>query len=394
MLGISDISGGGGAERQFADIYEFYQKRPAAKFDLSLITDDNSYLALRSIGKLKAPWRVIRIHNYDNLFKGRTHILPITVQLLAVFSKHKFDLIHVTLPGRYYLPVLHILSLLPKKQRPRITMNVVDCSVAHHYLGLRADLVQVDRYNRYFKSNILDGVFTWYKLFKEVAEKQHIIKSNPLIVAAQFCFTDLSRFTPLQHKKNQIVYAGRMVETKQPLFFIEAVRVLRELDPTIIEEWQFLMFGKGPLEHTVRQQIEEYALADLIELTYQPDLAPVFAQSKVFVSTQDHENFTSLSMLEAMAAGNAVISRNVGQTDYFVKHRQNGLLLSEDTPQNLACTMLEYICHSDLHQSMQQKSREIATRVHTVENFLLDIDNFWSKVLSHKQTQLWNNTNR
>ena len=41
-------------------------------------------------------------------------------------------------------------------------------------------------------------------------------------------------------------------------------------------------------------------------------------------------------MNEAMAAGNVIIARDVGQTNLFVKDSLNGLLLKSDNPTGLA----------------------------------------------------------
>ena len=384
LIGVNDISGGGGTERLFADVYDYYYQQTNPFFDLYLLTDEKSYRILSSIGKLKDPKRLIRLTNY-RLFQGKSRALPINIQLVKSLIEHKFDLIHACLPSRWYVPFLSLLSSFPKKQRPKITMNVVDCSLAHSILNQDAEHYekQTYSYNAYFNFVAIDGVYTWYKLFKHATEQYKVVKrSNPIIMAAKFCFTDVSRFFPSEQKKKSVVYAARMYKLKRPFFFIEAVKIAHDLDPLTVQDWKFLMFGKGPLEKAVCKQIEDYQLTHLVQVSFQPDLAPIFAKSKLFVSTQEYENFTSLSMLEAMAAGNAIVSRNVGQTDYFVKHKQNGFLLSEDTPHNLALMMLEYMRRPDIHQTMQQKSREIATEIHTVHNFVDDIESFWHKVIT------------
>jgi glycosyltransferase involved in cell wall biosynthesis len=378
-----DLSGGGGAERHFSDTYDFYQQKKDAKYELFFITDEASYRLFQAVGRLGTSHHLILLRN---LIEGKARIIPRTVQLLKTVFQYHFDLIHVCLPSRHYLPFLFILSLLPRQKRPKITINVVDCSIAHNYFDPQAPdyYGQLNVYRLYFNWAKLDGIFSWYQYFKDVfAHHPHAIKGQPKIVPAQYCFTNLERFRPLDSKENHIVYAARMVEPKRPLFFLEAVKILQDMVPTAIIGWRFFMFGKGPLESVVHDKVKEYGLENLVCLTSTNDMAPVFAKSKVFVSTQDFENFTSLSMLEAMACGNAIISRNVGQTDYFVKEGQNGFLLKEDTPTGLANAILEYIKNPDFHQNMREKSIKIATKVHTVENFLDDIERFWTQILGN-----------
>ena len=48
IYGIGDLSGGGGAERFFADFFEKYIKTDNTKFKVYYITDKDSFLHLNS----------------------------------------------------------------------------------------------------------------------------------------------------------------------------------------------------------------------------------------------------------------------------------------------------------------------------------------------------------
>jgi glycosyltransferase involved in cell wall biosynthesis len=110
-------------------------------------------------------------------------------------------------------------------------------------------------------------------------------------------------------------------------------------------------------------------------------MAPVFARSRLFVSTQAFENFTSLAMLEAMAAGNAVIAEDVGQTREFVRPGENGHLVTSATADAFADAMADYLRHPERQDAMATESRRVATEVHTIEHFAGDITTFWRDVL-------------
>jgi glycosyltransferase involved in cell wall biosynthesis len=131
----------------------------------------------------------------------------------------------------------------------------------------------------------------------------------------------------------------------------------------------------------VRDRIETHRLGDLLTTTHAADMSPVFARSRLFVSTQAFENFTSLALLEAMAAGNAVIAANVGQTAEFVRHGENGLLTADESAQGFADAMTQYLGHPERHPRMAACSRALATEVHTIEHFAEDIRAFWEGVL-------------
>jgi glycosyltransferase involved in cell wall biosynthesis len=86
-------------------------------------------------------------------------------------------------------------------------------------------------------------------------------------------------------------------------------------------------------------------------------------------------------MNEAMAAGNAIISRNVGQTNLFVKHLVNGILAYPDTEEGLANAIEYYITNPQIHKSMQNESIRLTEEVHTFQNFKSQIENFWDKTI-------------
>jgi len=376
MLNIGDISGGGGTERQFADVFDFYPQKKNHQYNLFFITTSKDLSTLQSIGKLKSKENIILIKNGLTPI-DRWIIQPIYV-LWFCFRK-KIDLIHFPLVGRTCLSLAYLLKRFPKRNRPKIAINMVDCTIAHEYFSINPPdtTKQLAVYKAYFKMMKLDSIFSWYQLFKE-RFSNNTIQSQPLIVSAKYCFTDINRFKPLKQKENIIVFAARMTTIKQPLFFLAGVRIALKYSRNLFKNWAFIMYGKGELEKDVKDYISKHNMEDKVILTSSGDMSKEFAISKVFVSTQMYENFTSLSMLEAMACGNAIISRDVGQTDFFVKNEKNGLLLAEDTPKGLADSLIKYVSCPESHFSMQQKSIEIATKDHCLNNFLNDIENFWS----------------
>jgi mannosyltransferase len=139
------------------------------------------------------------------------------------------------------------------------------------------------------------------------------------------------------------------------------------------------MYGGGALHSQITQLIRDHNLDGVVTLTSTPDMAPVFARSRLFVSTQALENFTSLAMLEAMAAANAVIAEDVGQTREFVDDA-NGLLVSPATAETLANALAQYLRHPEAHDRMAAASRDRATQVHTIEHFADDVVAFWRDV--------------
>jgi glycosyltransferase involved in cell wall biosynthesis len=183
-------------------------------------------------------------------------------------------------------------------------------------------------------------------------------------------FTDYDHFAPAAEKEDWVVFAGRLVETKNPLLFVQAIPVIRRTHPHV----RFLMFGGGPLQGDVEREIARLGVGDVVSVRYEADLAPWLAQSKVFVSVQVDENYSSQALLEAMACGNAIIASDVGETYRWVDEETGARIQS--TPDALADAVVTLFEHPELLDRKGKKARERSSQEHTVEQFaryLLDV---------------------
>jgi glycosyltransferase involved in cell wall biosynthesis len=226
-----------------------------------------------------------------------------------------------------------------------------------------------------------DGVFTWYELFCEFAKEKKLLKPEAVLESARTRFADTKGFAPAPEKRKEIVFAARLTPQKQPMLFVNAVRHLRDCHPQLIEGWKFRILGNGPLEDEVKNAIATYKLETILEQHPTADLRQVYAHSSCFVSTQDYENFPSLSMNEAMAAGNALVARNVGQTSLFLEDGKNGYLAGTDDAEGVANALVKFLSDPSKHAAMQAHSFRLAHETHTPANFTRQIDAFWKKVL-------------
>lgn len=382
MVAVSELGGSGGAERQFSDFFEHLRRR--GQNGISLVTASISLERLRAAGRLSSADGVVVLPLGSRPAQGAIGVAIMTCALLWVILTRRYDIVHLCLPTPSYIPFAAVLTRLPRGWRPKVVLSVIDCTVSHNLRsGTAADRYEqqvLDAHRLYFRWVRLDGVYTWYQSFVEIARALKLVPSRVALRAAGYCFTNPHRFQPAQ-KERLVVYAGRFSEQKRPLLFVAAVALLRSRHATSFAGWRFEMYGGGPLEPAVRESIRRHGLDDVVVLTQTPDLSPVFARSRLFVSTQAIENFTSLAMLEAMAAGNIIVAEDVGQTREFVREGENGYLVANASPDAFADAIARAIRESDAHERMAAASRRLATEVHTIRNFAEDITTFWRDVL-------------
>ena len=382
MVAVADLSGSGGAERQFSDLFDHLHASSPRR--VTFVTSRTSVIRLRAARRLRSADGIVALPLGTRPAQSRAGILWMTLALAWATLGRGFDVVHICLPTPSYVPYAALVTWLPEAWRPRVTLTVLDCTLAHHLRhGGASDLYEqqvVQAHQMYFRWTRLDGIYTWYRAFVDAAQSLRLLSARAVLTAAKYCFTDPTRFTPDPVKSRTVVYAGRLSAQKRPLLFVDAVASLLRRHADIARGWSFEMYGAGVLEPQVRARIAVLNLGQIIMLTSAPDLAPVFSRSQVFVSTQAFENFTSLAMLEAMAAGNIVIAEAAGQTGEFVRDGENGILVSEATPDAFADAIAVVIQRPELHAAMGAESRRLATEVHTIEHFAGDILAFWRDV--------------
>lgn len=376
FTGVNHLAGGGGAERFFSDFFTRYNNSKA-EHELFFITDKESLKSFNSIGQLKEKKNRLVYKIVSNRFKNKLEAL----QVIFLLTVYRIKILQIPLYNIHYYPLIKSIDSLPAFLRPKIVYTITDAFIPHFYnddagrgYNFKTTL------NGLFQNIKIDAIISWYELFKKFANENKLVKSNPEIYCIQSRYSG-KKFDNTKPKKNHIVFASRLTLAKRPMMFVEALRILKEKNAAL-KDWKFFIYGKGNLELEIQEKLKEYGLTDLVTLSHNSDLTSVFEESKCFVSTQDFENFPSLSMNEALAAGNAIITRKVGQTSLFVKHLKNGLLIEPDNEQGLASSLEYFLLNENLHKTMQSESLRLAYEVHTFENFKSQMNGFWNNILA------------
>lgn len=379
MAAMGDLSGSGGAERQFSDVFEYLRRQAGVR--AQLITSAASVRRLREAGRLDHAHDVVELPLGPRPLQSKANVVWMTLTLLLATIGRGLDVVHICLPTPSYIPYAWLVSQLPRAWRPAITMTVIDCTLAPNLTGgtptdvYERQVLQAHRW--YARWTTPDGVYSWYEAFTAAARALGVFPHSR-IVSARYCFTDPQRFAP-GAKQNVIIWAGRLSAQKRPLLFVDAAAAFIRRYPELAREWRFQMYGAGVLEDEVRARIAQHSFGDRLVLTKAADLSPVFAATRVFVSTQAYENFTSLAMLEAMAAGNAIVAEAVGQTRLFVGH-DNGVLVAEASADAFADALAGIVRDESALARMGAASRTRATAEHTIEHFCGDLTSFWRQV--------------
>jgi glycosyltransferase involved in cell wall biosynthesis len=380
LSGVNDISEGGGAERFFADLVEKYSNYKEAKYKIYFFCDQSTYEALRNVNKLcHNANTIVILWNVSNRYKKYIENFDFVRKL----KKYNIDIVHCANFGSHDFNRLYYLSQ-KRKNTPKLILNVVDCQVPYvlddpdseRLLGYRTRYIDLPNKIGF------DAIYSWYELFISYAKKKKFYKENTIFGSIHSRFTDTSKFYPASNKEKTIVFASRMHPQKRPDWFLKAINELKLRNLTNFSKWKFLFIGGGELKTEMQSYIDKHELRELVSVIESDDLSTIYPKTNCYVSTQDFENFPSLSMMEAMACGNAIIARDVGQTSLMVQDKVNGLLLKEDNYIGLANALEEYVRVPEAtRKQMQQNSIKLVNEVHTETNFFDQIETFWNRVI-------------
>lgn len=344
-------------------------------------------------------WYLIKTDHVDQL-KSMLYSfhVPLGRVIILQTRNHRFKTIHERLDMRWALirlkpELFHVLTYASKEDLPllkeaqkrikRLLFTVTYNAIPLAFSRDDEPRYKKDRekYGQLFREIKFKGILSWYDDIPAFMAAQDWINPKPEVAVIDSRYCDATRFSPIENKKKQIVFASAFAPYKQPSMFVEAIISLFN-SGFDFGEWKFLMVGEGPEEIVIKAKIHHSGISELVEV-HPPteDIAPILNASMAYISCQDHENFPSLAMNEAMAAGNAIIARPVGRTYLFVHHEENGYIAEEDSAVGLALAIKRFISLCDEDRSKMMKfSHQLTKDYHTPERFRQQVDAFWSKL--------------
>lgn len=100
------------------------------------------------------------------------------------------------------------------------------------------------------------------------------------------------------------------------------------------KEYNFVLFGTGPLEKHIRHRISSENLKNVFLAGFKKDIFRYYGLFDAFLLTSKMEG-TPISILEAMASGVPVFTSNVGQISSIVQDENTGFFLNGDPRKDL-----------------------------------------------------------
>jgi glycosyltransferase involved in cell wall biosynthesis len=226
-----------------------------------------------------------------------------------------------------------------------------------------------------------------------LARARSIVPSEKLALIENA--TDLARFGPqvepaaakerlgLDPDRPVVGFAGRLTRQKGPEVLLRAAGLVRQSG----YDAQFLLVGEGELQGTLRGMVAEHGLEDHVRFTgYQSDIGPPLAAMDIFVLPSLYEGLP-YSLMEAMAAGRAVVATRVGGNCDLIQEGETGLLFAPGDVAALATLLLRLLSDPGERGRLGEMAAAAARSRPTPEQMTGQVIALYQRVLDDKASQ-------
>lgn len=144
---------------------------------------------------------------------------------------------------------------------------------------------------------------------------------------------------------------------KDPIAFVHLARLVSREQPGT----RFLIAGDGPMRPAVEDQIRLHGLQRQVQLLgWRHDIASLMHLCDLLVLTSRWEGLPQ-TLVQAMAAGRAIVARDVDGVGEAVLHEDNGLLYGVDDLDRMARGVLELLGDPERRARMGERGRQRAS---------------------------------
>ena len=173
---------------------------------------------------------------------------------------------------------------------------------------------------------------------------------------------------------------ARLAPIKRHEWFLEAAARVAEKVPLC----RFLVVGDGERRAELERVAAGLGLGGRVcFLGWRPDLERIYADLDVAALTSANEG-SPVSLIEAMAAGKAVVATRVGGVPDLVEDGVSGVLVPPADPRALACAMERLLGDPERRRAMGRAGRRRVFPALSAQRLVEDMDRLYRDLLFNK----------
>jgi glycosyltransferase involved in cell wall biosynthesis len=298
------------------------------------------------------------------------------VELIYKIRNEKFDLVHTHLFKSEILGTL-AAKIVGRRVIIHDHSSLSPQSLGYHFPNKLIGHLYISMYRYALK--FTDKVIVLTPETRQAYHKDYSLQEGKVYVAPNS--VDIDKFSPKHGSKRNrslcydlqlsdntrfVMMAGRLEPKKDWWTFLKVAERVRDL---FKDELAFLMVGSGAEEELLLNYITDKGLDYVRFLGFRKDIAALLRQIDVFILTSCYESF-GIAVLEAMAAGCAVVATRSGGPEIIITNGIDGLLSDVGDFQGLADHVVSLLENKKFRQMMGRRARQTVKNYYSIENYI------------------------
>jgi glycosyltransferase involved in cell wall biosynthesis len=170
---------------------------------------------------------------------------------------------------------------------------------------------------------------------------------------------------------------GWLLPIKGPVYLLNAMARIWQSYPDI----GLVFVGKGELEEALRAEASRRGVSDKVTfLGWRDDIPEIMQIMDVFVLPSLNEGMGRV-LVEAMAAGKAIVASDTGGIPDLVSHGHNGLLVPPRNSNQLAEAIITLLTDTHRREEMGKNGKLLAQK-YSIESMVNKIDTLYETLLT------------
>lgn len=173
-------------------------------------------------------------------------------------------------------------------------------------------------------------------------------------------------------------FLGRLEEQKGVAYLLHAVAELNRDSLNI----KVAIVGEGTLKAQLQEHASSLGLKNVLFLGYRRDTPALFQMFDVFVLPSLFEGLPVV-LIEAMAAGCAVVATRIGGVEEVVSHRVNGILVEAGNASALACALRELVTDAATRKRLGENARQQVVQEFSAQTMIERTEEVYRRLVPH-----------
>ena len=295
-----------------------------------------------------------------------------SVRLLAMMPETvKIVSVHHTMPFIYHGANRKSLwREFPSNTLKMVIHKIVALTFTDFFINYKANKERTIYYQTLKYSDRF--VFLSERFFPRILHYVQDFPKEKLVAINNPNTFDATSSCDFELKKNKILWVGRVDQNKNCMDFLKAWRIFSGNNP----DWSAVVAGDGPELDRCKQWAKRHDLRDIIFLGYYQDVAKLYDEARIFVSTSFKEGW-GMTLTEAMSKGCVPCVYNTFDTVADIIEDGVSGALCEPKPTSLAAKLLELSSNSK-----RLKEMAVAGKASVKKFSVISIVDQWEELLN------------